>query len=326
MPHAAPKASDGNDHRYAEMANMTNVAVIDYPGALKSAVHGIEEILSFAGTLRSERNLKVRITGEPEAGFDVYILPPTACPIDLDKAPQVPRLLAKEHAKGALMCSVCAGLTWLAAADIPGPRPVTTHWELSDAMAKRFPGLHTDADPILIEYSDLITAGGMMAWVDLCLALIERFVDRDAMIEVAQKFVVDIGHRDQRRYKRFVPDLGHQDSALRRAQMFIERNYNQSVTVSQIAKVAGMSDRSLIRRFKGQFGLSPMAYVQTIRIEKAKDALLHSAKSIQTIAFDAGYSDHSAFSRRFMDHTGMTPNAFRSEFDPRPPRDLHSGG
>ncbi|WP_165798803.1 GlxA family transcriptional regulator [Shimia abyssi] len=181
-------------------------------------------------------------------------------------------------------------------------------------MAKHYPMVATDVNQILIEHADLITAGGMMAWVDLCLALIDRFIGRDAVIETAHRFVVDVGQRDQRRYRRFTPNLTHGDPGVRKAQLAIERDFDGKYSIRDLATVAGMSERTFIRRFSSITGLPPMAYVQAVRIEKSKDMLIHSNQIVQNIAFAAGYSDHSSFGRKFIQETGLTPTEFRNRF------------
>ncbi|MEM8787459.1 MAG: helix-turn-helix domain-containing protein [Pseudomonadota bacterium] len=290
------------------------IAIVNYRGALTSAVHGMAEILRFAAELRPERQLAVEIVGHPDPGHDIYILPPAPQPIDTAAQPELPAALHRAHQRGAVMCSVCAGLIWLAEADILGARRVTTHWRLVSGFAERYPGTPTDADRILIEYRDLITAGGMMAWIDLSLALVERLLDRAAMIEVSSQFVIDTPRRDQRQYQRFVPDLGHDDQAVRRAQLYIESNFAHPLTLDTLAGVAGLSKRTFMRRFAKILGHTPLSYVQAVRIDKAKDILAQASGSIQNVAYDVGYGDHSAFSRRFHEQTGMTPQDFRRKY------------
>jgi transcriptional regulator GlxA family with amidase domain len=281
---------------------------------LASAVHGIEEMLSFAGSLEGHRSLHVAITETVVPGFDVYVLPPAGQEVDVTAQPDIPKILKQEHARGALVCSVCVGLVWLAEAGVLGNRPVTTHWGLEALMAQQYPDAATDVDQILIEHSDLTTAGGMMAWVDLSMALVERFVGRDAMIETSRRFVVDVGRMDQRRYRSFTPDLSHQDVAIRKAQLAIESDFALRLSVNYLAQKAGLAERTFIRRFTAVTRMTPMTYVQAIRLEKAKDLLIHSTKQIQQVAFDSGYADHSAFGRKFHQATGMSPKDFRRKF------------
>ncbi len=306
-----------NDKNYAgndKVSRTKHIAVISYPGALTSAVHGIKEMLELAGTLKRDRSLCVELTGAVEPGYDAYILPPAGQEIDVIAQPDIPMSLRREHARGALLCSVCAGLIWLAEANVLGNRPVTTHWGLETQMKEHYPSVATDVDQILIEHTDLITAGGMMAWVDLSLALIERLIGRDVMIETSRYFVVDVARIDQRRYRSFTPNLSHQDTAVRKAQLHIESDYADHLSVDDLAKHAGLAARTFIRRFTSVTRLTPMAYVNAVRIEKAKELLIHSTKQIQQIAFEIGYSDHSAFGRKFHEATGITPRDFRLKF------------
>ncbi|WP_165798804.1 hypothetical protein [Shimia abyssi] len=86
------------------------LAVLRYDNALQSAVFGIEEMLSFAGSLSNERQMSVSIIDEMACGYDVYVLPPATKEIEVDVGCDLPERLKQEHTRGALLCSVCAGL------------------------------------------------------------------------------------------------------------------------------------------------------------------------------------------------------------------------
>ena len=296
------------------MSLRAHIAVLNYRGALASAAHGAEEMLGFAASLRPNSDNSVVVLDVFKPGFDAYVLPPAVDHVDVGVYPELPKLLARAHSEGALMCSVCAGLTWLVEADVIGGRPVTTHLDLEGHMREHYPEVVLEVSQILIEHADLITAGGMMAWTDMCLALIERFWGRDALVETSRRFVVDLGRRDQRLYRRFRPNLSHQDSAIRKAQLVVEQRSASQLSIAELAEIAGLSPRTFVRRFMATTGLPPLAYVRSIRIEKAKDMLIHSNKPIQRLAFDVGYTDHSAFGRKFAAETGMSPREFRNRF------------
>lgn len=296
------------------MPKTIRIAILKYDEALPSAVFGMQEMLASAAEQSTSRKLTADILESPRSGYDAYVLPPSNGTFETAHRADLIRFIQSEHQRGALICSVCAGLVWLAEARILGTRPVTTHWGLTSYFQNQYPDVVFDTDHILIEHADLMTAGGMMAWIDLTMALIERFMGRDLMIEMSRRFVVEPGRADQRRYKSFSPDLSHKDKGIRSAQLYVEAHFSDRLTVAQLAEVAGLSQRTFMRRFSSITGHAPLAYVQIVRMEKAKDRLIHADASVQTIAFEVGYSDLSAFSRKFQHHTGMTPTVFRKRF------------
>lgn len=296
------------------MSSQKRIAIIQYPGALKSAVFGMEEILRFAGAFSKERPLEVTICEEAFLGFDAYVLPPAAEPLDVAGGASLIQRLKEAHEKGALLCSVCAGLIWIAETGVIGNRHITTHWALDAHIKESYPDLLPDVNQILVEHADLITAGGMMAWVDLCLSLIERLIGRDALIETSRHFVIELNRPDQSRFRSFRPDLTHQDAAIRKVQLAIESHFAHHQTLQDMAEIAGLSERTFARRFAKVTKTSPSKYVQLVRIEKAKDMLIHSTRGVQEIAFDVGYADLSSFGRKFFQVTTMTPKEFRNTY------------
>ncbi|MFC3612732.1 GlxA family transcriptional regulator [Lutimaribacter marinistellae] len=203
------------------------------------------------------------------------------------------------------------GLHWIAAAGIDRGRPVTTHWGLEARMREDWPSLALDTDRLVIEHSDLVTAGGLMAWIDLALVVIERLSGRAAMLETARHFVIDPGRRDQRRFRRFLPAMDHGDRAVLTAQHRIEARLDRPLMAADLALEVGLSLRSLQRRFHSATGYNLTGYQQALRIERARDLLSETGRAVAAIAAEVGYSDLPAFHRVFSRHTGMTPGQYR---------------
>lgn len=281
--------------------------ILAYPGALHSAVLGLQDMLDHAG-------LAPLVVDAPDAlpnGASAVILPPAKGAPDPSAAPWVINWLKQAASAGALICSACVGVIWIAAAGVDAGRVVTTHWG-ADAMIRRdWPALQIDSDRLVIEYAGLVTAGGLMAWIDLALVVIERLKGHDAMLATARHFVVDPGRRDQRRFRRFVPVTDHGDAPVLRVQQRLEQ-LQKSPPLAQLAKAAGLSSRSLQRRFKTATGLSLTDYTQALRIERARVLLADSSASVAEVSAAVGYTDVPAFYRVFRKITGQTPAAFRA--------------
>lgn len=289
------------------MTPVPAVIILSYPGALRSAVLGLEDFLNFAGLDAKIISGAGQVSGPPDA----VILPPAAEPSNPNESPALLSWLKRAAAQDALICSACVGINWVATAGLDAGRPVTTHWGIEARIRKDWPGLKVDTDRLVIEYSDLVTAGGMMAWVDLALIVIERLAGHQKMLETARHFVVDPDRRDQRRYRRFQPPTDHGNAQILRVQQFLEKEMQRGPSVAEIARHARLSPRSLQRKFTAATGLSLTQYLQELRVERAKSFLADSGEGVAQIAAQVGYTDVPAFHRVFQRVTGMTPAGFR---------------
>lgn len=298
------------------MTRSSDIAILAYPDVLQSAVFGLQDVLGHAGR-SGEGRFDLHVLDSfavSAADFAAVILPPSMGGGQLESAPELPAFLRDQHRRGAVVCSACTGLTFVAAAGLDAGRKVTTHWGLEQRLASAYPRLCLDTDQLLIEYTDLITAGGLMAWVDLALALIERFLGYAVAAETARHFIVDFRRRDQRRFRRFLPVLRHGDQAVLSAQHYLEERLAGEVTVADMAAAGGLPARSFLRRFKAATGLTPRAYLQELRIERARSLLIETQLSVAEICFEVGYSDPPSFVRLFTRISGLTPGAFREHF------------
>ena len=305
------------------------VAVIDYPGAMKSAIEGLSELFAMASRLSLERQEKGRfevqvvpsaeVTDLSASGMtdipQVIILPPCIeGGFYTDEQPVLSEWLKMMHASGVLLCSVCAGAFLLAQTGLLNQRATTTHWMLADRLAQRFPEIRVDDSKILINDGDLITAGGLMAWLDLGLELVAQFGSPALMRQLGKHLVVDTAPRQQRYYRCFMPPFDHGDRAVLKSQHYLQSHSHTSVTVKQLAEACHLTERTFLRRFVRATGYKPKEYIQQLRISKACDALESSADSIELVALGSGYDDVSAFRKVFIKITGLTPREFRGRF------------
>ncbi|ERP87816.1 transcriptional regulator [Labrenzia sp. C1B10] len=302
------------------MDQSLSIAILAYPGSLKSAVYGLQDILGHAARI-SDTGMKLDLLEDFSAAVDRYdavVLPPSAGTVRLEEVPALPAFLKHLHGRGAVVCSACTGLTFVAAAGLAEGRKVTTHWGLEQRLSAAYPDLRLDTDRLLIEYSDLITAGGLMAWVDLALALIERFLGYPVAVATARHFIVDFRRRDQRRFRRFLPELRHGDASILKVQHFLETRSGDDVSVADMVRTSGLPARTFQRRFKLATGLAPKQYLQELRIERARDLLIETDRPVSDICFAIGYNDPPSFVRLFSRLSGLTPGAFREQYRRQP--------
>lgn len=301
------------------------ICILAYPGAQRAAVLGLTDLFEGAERARRER-------GVPESGLVVrcwetaaglpapktplaaLILPPslTDTPPGVDAA--ITDWIAARHREGTLVCSVCAGAFLLAETGLLDGRAATTHWLFAAAFAARFPRVALDLDKLIIEDGDIITAGGVMAWVDLGLRLVGRLLGTTLMLTVARLFLIDPGGREQRFYRLFSPPLLHGDEAVLRAQHWLQRHSGEHVTLPMMAAAAGLGERTLLRRFRRATSLTPAQYLQQLRVTKAREMLESTRLSIDEIAWRVGYEDGGAFRKVFHRALGLGPGEYRRRF------------
>ncbi|MES0884135.1 GlxA family transcriptional regulator [Roseibium sp. SCP14] len=297
-----------------------------YSCAQQAAVLGLKDLLEAASRFQqaeaaNKRSFQVELLDGFSPGssgnFDIVILPPClgARPEGEDLE-EIARWVALQHAHGALICSICAGAFPLAASGLLSGRQATTHWALAKEFARSYPEVQLDAGRLIIDDGDVITAGGLMAWTDLGLRLVVRFMGPAVMLETARFFLIDPGEREQSYYNLFSPNLTHGDAGVLKAQHWLQANYQSAVTVPQMAAAAGQEERTFLRRFHAATGFNPSEYLQRLRIAKAREQLELTNTNIETIALNVGYLDVSAFRKLFQKIVGLSPREYRRRFAP----------
>jgi len=212
------------------------------------------------------------------------------------------------------LASVCAGAFPLAEAGLLDGRAVTTHWALATELAARFPQVQVLPERMLIDGGDLITAGGVMAWTDLGLALVSRLLGPTIAAETARFLVVDLNRLSQRHFSRFVPRFDHGDAAILSVQQWLQGPAMAEATLAGMAARAGLGERTFLRRFRGATGMKPTQYCQQLRVNKARELLELTRQSIEQVAWQVGYQDGSAFRKVFARLVGLSPGDYRRRF------------
>jgi transcriptional regulator GlxA family with amidase domain len=303
-----------------------HVGVLHYPGAQKAAVYGLMDLFESANRLAASKACTLApylLTGSapPPRTLSALVLPPS-----LDDAEALAELrplagwLKARHREGTILCSVCAGGFLLGATGLLSGRPATTHWGLKARFVELFPDVLLDTDKLVVDDGDIVTAGGVMAWIDLGLLLIGRFLGRSTVLATSRQWLVDPGGREQRFYDSFAPVFTHGDDAVVRVQHLLHAKYGEKLTLATMVKRAHVSERTLLRRFQHATGHSPAEYLQRVRVERARELLENSTEGFDQIAWRLGYEDPGAFRRVFRRVMGISPGEYRRRFRVRPPR------
>jgi transcriptional regulator GlxA family with amidase domain len=251
----------------------------------------------------------------PQHRLTHVILPPSiVMPERMRPMADAARWLTERHAEGGTLCSVCAGAFLLAETGLIDGRRVTTHWAFADTLRERFPRVELADEHMVLDDGDIMTAGGILAWADLGLTLVDRLMGPSVMLATARFLLVEPPRQQQRPYSRFVPRFTHGDEAVLRVQHHLHATPPRASNIGELAEMAGLGARTFLRRFVKATGLRPTEYVQQLRIVKAREALELTKRSVDQIAWQVGYQDPTAFRKVFHRITGLTPNAYRQRF------------
>ncbi len=296
------------------------IAILSYEGAQLAAVLGLADLLTIASGISRQHDgpcLDITVISHPpypKTGFEVIILPPNISGARGKDDGDVHMWLRACHASGTILCSACAGAFWLGHAGLLAGRPATTHWALEEEFQTAFPTTMLGAEHLLIDDNDIVTAGGLMAWLDLGLFIVNRFLGGQVVSNTARHLLIDPGGREQRNYRSFRPALKHGDSAILKVQHWLEANTDDAISVVEMAKRAHLSSRTFLRRFKAATNHTPNDYLQNLRIEKARGLLERTRIPVSEIGWRVGYRDPSAFGRLFRTTTGLTASDYRNRF------------
>jgi len=296
------------------------IALVTYPGAQMSAVLGLADLLQIANDQSRVLGgdvvevVQVDIGKLPDSPFAALVLPPSLQGVRGAGELATHLWLRRQQLGGALLCSVCAGAFWLGHAGVLNGRPATTHWALEDEFRATFPQVLLSCEALLVDDNDVVTAGGVMAWVDLGLFLVRKWLGAQVVSNTARHLLVDTGGRQQSNYRSFRPILNHGDKVILKLQLWLEGHAQAEVIQTDLAQRAGLSQRSFLRRFKQATGLTPISYLQNLRVEKARGLLERTALPVAEIGWQVGYRDASAFSRVFKQITGLSAGEYRRRF------------
>lgn len=312
------------------------IGVILYPGCQAAMVHGITDLFTIASHFSIDRGGKVlRVshwTMDDQGGFarsfdthpDATTTPAILIspgrltgPPDAQEAAPYARWLLDRHAHGVVLASTCGGTFLLAATGLLAGRPATTHWLFADQFRDRFPDVRLDADKMVIEDGDIITAGGLMAWTDLGMRIVDRLLGPTVMIETGKFLLIDASGREQRHFSSFAPRLTHGDEAILKVQHWLQARAGAAATVPEMTRQAGLEERTFLRRFKSATGMKPTEYVQNLRVGKARELLEFTRRPVDQVAWSVGYEDPAAFRRVFARIVGLAPGDYRARFSGR---------
>ena len=225
------------------------------------------------------------------------------------------RWLKKHANKIRRIGSICAGAFILAEAGLLNGRRATTHWQVYDKMAKLYPEVKVEREPIFVKDGNIYTSAGISTGIDLSLALVEEDFGRDVAVMIARLLVLYLkrpGNQSQ-----FSNILMHQTvdyKPIQDIQEWIMTNLDKDLGVEALAERAAMSPRNFARVFLKETGVTPAKYIEKVRLETARRRLEETHLTIDDIASECGVGSADNLRRLFLRHLKTTPSEYRRSF------------
>ncbi|MFI6513521.1 GlxA family transcriptional regulator [Streptosporangium sp. NPDC050855] len=258
--------------------------------------------------------LQARMGLEALADADTIIVPGTATPF-ASVPDRVLNALRAASAAGTRVASICTGTFPLAQAGLLDGLRATTHWLVAPELARRYPRIDVDANVLYVDNGRLLTSAGAAAGLDLCLHMVRGDYGSAIAADAARLSVMPLeregGQAQFIVYEQPPAPRGFELEPLLR---WLEDNGGRELTLEEIAQYAGMSTRTLLRRFREQTGTTPLQWLHRARVRQAQHLLETTEHSIERIAAQVGFGSPTAFRDRFKRVTGVTPRSYRRTF------------
>ncbi len=223
--------------------------------------------------------------------------------------------IINQYKNGAEIASFCIGSFFLASTGLLKGKQCTTHWLSANEFRNMFPDVILLDDKIMTAQDGIYTSGGAYSYLNLLLYLIEKYAGRDVALIISKAFMIDIDKDNQSQFIIFKGQKEHDDLEVIKAQEFIEKNFNEKITVDQLADMLALSRRSLERRFKKATCNTVTEYIHRVKIEAAKMSLESSRNNVNEVMYKVGYADPKAFRVTFKRITGLSPVQYRNKYN-----------
>jgi len=324
---------------------MIQVSIVLYPGVASGQVCGIADYFRFCNDLAlfqqpelNEPRYQVQLMDlnnqiQHQAGMmnfqcqpldfqhsQLIVIPgsyahdPAAISAMMKVFAQTRQHFAAAHQRQIPIAASCNGSFGLAATGLLDGKTATTCWFLADFFRYYFPQVQLQIDHKVAEQNGLYTAGATNAYIQLCLALTQLHQGVRFSQQMAKIMLTDPNCSSQTPYLTLSQMAPQRDDKILQIQHYLLEHLAENIDLAHVAAHFAMTQRTLIRRFKQSTGDTPMAYLQKLRIEKAKQLLESSQLPIEQLLNVVGYEDLSSFRKLFQQYTSLTPKAYRERF------------
>ena len=325
---------------------MVNFAIIAIDGCYGSSLHGLADVLVVANAhLKKAHNetkpffnwqfftstnneiktsngltMNHEIAEHSKQQFQVIFIPGIlyegvkAFTKKLSSHAALYQWLRKQHQSGAIICANCTSTFFLAQAGLLNNKTSTTVWWLEHLYKQRYPLTQLKFNERVIEQDKFITASAATSHFQLGLLLLKKFVPENIVQNTAKTMLIDTRKINISPEQLLSQAREHNNKLIQDAQEWINQHINETFTISELSKQLATSERTLVRQFKEVLAITPLKYVQNLRINTAKYLLETSDLNLDRIIEKVGYKDRSTFSKLFSQYTGLPPMSYRRQF------------
>jgi len=322
--------SQPNELRVIEVLAFPSVQLLDVTGPLQVFATANDLVAEAGGTppysLRVVAPHGQIITASAGLGLVAGPLPPVGSELDtlmvaggrgVEAAAADPALVdwVRERARHSRRtAAVCTGAFLLAASGVLDGRRAATHWSFCDELARRFPAVHVEPDPIFICDGPVWTSAGVTAGIDLSLALVEEDLGRSVALAVARYLVVFLKRPGGQAQFSAALRLQAAEDKFGALHEWIHGHLADDLSLPNLADQAGMSERSFSRHYAEANGMTPARAVERLRVEAARRLLTESRSPVKRIARRCGFGSEETMRRSFVRLLAVTPQDYRARF------------
>lgn len=250
-----------------------------------------------------------------QADSDIFLIPGTIEPERIVQNTKLLEGVSRALTQAKRVVSVCTGAFILAACGVLDNRQATTHWSAADLLAKQYPKIRVQGNAIYVRDGFVSTSAGVTAGIDLALALVEEDYGAELAIEIARWLV--IYRRRPGGQAQFSAPLELQKRAGERfsnLHNWLLEHLDQPLDVEDMAAQVGMSPRNFSRVFSKLTGITPGKYLESMRLECARELLESGKSAISRVAELSGFGREERMRRTFLRELGVTPGLYQSHF------------
>jgi transcriptional regulator GlxA family with amidase domain len=319
-----------------EFEPMKTVAMVLFPDFLLLDIAGPMEVFSIAnrylaqehryelltigsepGALRASNGVSVHADlhiDQAGASYDLLLVPGGPGAYD-EKHPRLLRWLPGAVSRARRYGSICTGAFVLGHAGLLDGYRVTTHWHYTERLIKGFPKAMVENDQIYVMDRNLITSGGVTAGIDLALAVVAEDHGKKVAQDVAKVLLVVMKRQGgQAQFSPLTAAVAPQETAVTRVQNHLLEHLDKAFSVECMAGLANMSARHFARVFAREVNMTPMEFLQSARIDRARSLLETSDLPLKTVAFKSGFGSVRHMRFLFSEKLGLTPSQYREQF------------
>jgi transcriptional regulator GlxA family with amidase domain len=306
---------------------MVKVAVLEIKGCMASSAAITHDVMATANRIgATKRGLPFQVTTLRCAsrrnnvdlrGSELVIVPGLGTPSaeELDKKLKSPMcrravdMLTQAHASGAMLAASCASTFLLAETGLLDGRRATTTWWFAPLFQRRYPAVELLTEQMVVADWPIATGGAAMAQMDLMLAVVSRFAGPSLARACANYLLLD-GRRSQAPFMA-ITYLASQDPRIAKAEKWVRDNIARDFAIEELAEAVALAPRTFARRVAATCGISPIQFVQRIRLETARFLLETTRLPVDEIARRVGYAEPSTLRRLIRRDTKHPPGHFR---------------